>query len=96
MIDENKPAPLVEVPVPIGAKFGTLTEVKFTYTDGGRWHTVELACGELLNVLNTGKIDDKPICAIEVVCIVVDDYPNVSYIYDFVLKATGQNPWRMT
>lgn len=77
----------------IGSKFSVLTEVRFTYTDGGRWHEIAVDCRELLSILQTGKIDDKPICAVEVVT--VTDKETVSYIYDFVLLAQSLNPWRI-
>lgn len=76
-------------------KMATAITVKFVYTDGGRWHSVDVTCAEWLAILRTGEIDGKKICAMEIVTVNVEDSEEkVSFVYDFVQLATGGNPWQ--
>lgn len=85
MATENEPT----------SKLDTVCSVKFTYTDGGRWHSIDVDCREQLRILQEGTVDGKQICAVEVFTVVNQDEEVVRYVYDFVLQATGQNPWRL-
>lgn len=78
-------------------KLATVVTVKFTYTDGGRWHSLDVTCAELLSILQTGKIDDKNICAVEVFSVTNEEEEKVSFIYDFVMQhvVSSTNPWRV-
>ena len=75
------------------SKFDMRCTIDFTYTDGGRWHTIEVDCREYLEIISNGVVDEKPICAIKVVTVTDDEV--VAFIYDFVQRALGKNPWRM-
>ncbi len=80
-------------------KFATICCLKFTYTDGGRWHEIEVSCLEMLDILKTGAVDGKQICAVEIVTVnpesEEDPYERVRFVYDFVALNTNKNPWRM-
>jgi hypothetical protein len=78
-------------------KFDTIINVTFTYIDGGRWHSVEMNMKEYLDVLQTGIIEGKQICAMEVSTTNADndEEDKIKMIYDFVALHTGKNPWRM-
>lgn len=79
----------------VGNKFDTIVAVKFTYTEGGRWHSIDVSCTELMQIIHTGEVDGRKICALEVFTVTNDDDEKISFVYDFVAKAQGIHPWRL-
>lgn len=78
-------------------KFDTIVNVAFTYDEGGRWHNIDVTLNEYLRILQTGYVDNRQVCAIEVSLTDVDNEAGdkVKMIYDFRLLHTEKNPWRM-
>lgn len=77
-------------------KFATIFEAEFTYKEGGVWHKVEVNAAEYLEILRTGEVDGRQICALSVCEVKADDGDKIRYIYDFILLHTSRNPWRMS
>lgn len=79
-------------------KFDTIIRVPFKYSMDGRWHHIDLNFREYLELLQTGVVDDKQICCIEVSETrddKEDSMDTIRMVYDFVSLHTGGNPWRM-
>lgn len=85
-------------------KFDEIVPVDVLYTQGGRWHTIEMTWKEYLATLQNGSIQDgtltKQITAICVneVNVALEDgsTEKIRMIYDFTLKHTERDPWRMS
>lgn len=80
-------------------KFAGILSVGFTYVDGGRWHRIEVNFLEYMEIMRTGHIDDKPICAVVISENEIENdkgfEEKVRVVYDFVLFHQGKNPWRL-
>lgn len=78
-------------------KFDSISDFEITYTDNGRWHKVDLNMHEFLNVLRTGELDERKVCAVKVLVVTSGNEHDdtIAFIYDFVLLHTERNPWRM-
>jgi hypothetical protein len=92
------PAAVTKIVKDAQPKFDNFITVSITYTEGGRWHDVQITFKEYLALLQTGELDGRQVCAVEILVYdCKDDEGNdVKLIYDFVLKHTERDPWRMT
>lgn len=79
------------------SKFDTIISVGVTYEEGGRWHNVDLNFREYLKLLQTGELDEKKVCAVEVSLTNCENAEGdkIRMVYDFVHLHTERNPWRM-
>lgn len=78
-------------------KFDAISDFQVTYRDGGRWNSVDLTMTEFMNVLRTGELDERKVCAVKVLVVNSgnEDGDLISFVYDFILLHTERNPWRM-
>lgn len=85
-------------------KFDEIQLVDVLYNEGGRWHTVELTWKEYLSVLQNGVITDGAITRnLVAICVNEVNVPledgsteKIRMVYDFALKHTEKDPWRMS
>lgn len=88
----------------VAPKFDEVQSVDVLFTEGGRWHTIEVTWNEYLAMLQNGSYIDgiktvqlAAICVNEVNIELEDgSTEKIRMIYDFVLKHTEQDPWRMS
>jgi hypothetical protein len=91
------PAAVTKIVKDAQPKFDNFITVSITYTEGGRWHDVQLTFKEYLALLQSGELDKRQVCAVELFDYNCRDEEenSVKMIYDFVLKHTERDPWRM-
>lgn len=81
-------------------KLDELITISVTYDNKGRWHDVQVSFREYLDLLHTGELDERKICAVEIYTYPIDvesedeTDKRVKMIYDFVQLHTERNPWR--
>lgn len=84
----------------VAPKFDNLFSVDLLYIEGGRWHSVEVNAHEFLQILQAGTFETKQLVAASVFEINTANEDGtedkVRFIYDFALKHTEQDPWRIS
>lgn len=78
-------------------KFDEFLTIAFTYDDLGRWHETQVTFREYSEILVSGEIDGRKICAVELFDYDVrnEAEDRVKLIYDFMRLNTNQTPWRV-
>lgn len=88
----------------VAPKFDNIQMVDVLYVEGGRWHTIELTWHEYIAALQNGTVmDGVESCKLAAICvnevnIDLEDgsTEKIRMVYDFVLKHTERDPWRMS
>lgn len=80
-------------------KFDNIFRVDVLFKEGGRWYTVDVNAHEFLKILQSGEFEDRQLTGVSVVEMNTEltdgSTETVRFVYDFVLKHTEHDPWRI-